>query len=686
MKNLHSSVLTNHRILPVAAAVMAALSASIACAEEVQLTTGPVVVTATRTDKTLAEAASSLAVVTDEDIAERGYQSFGEALLDIPNVSVQSPDSPLFSRISIRGSDSNQITYVVDGVRQDNYTLSGNRPVGVFIDPELIKQIEVKHGGGSALYGNGGIGGTLAVTTKMAGDFLEDDEQFGVLAKTGYSSTSREWQRNGYAFGRWDALDVLIGVTRRDSGETKLSNGRRSSNGTDTGYTSLLLKASLIPNDETLLSFAYNYDDYESSWLYGGTTDTQEYAFEQHRFTGTLEYADEKFFDLKANLQYSTQDYSFDQTIGTLMGLGQGNSDELDAWSGNLQNTNRFELFGQHALTYGGDFAYTEQKSLTYNPYNMTPSPDSTRPDAESWDYGLFIQDEYALSQYVSVIPVLRWSYFKREAKNADYDEFSDSKVTPGITVNVTPVKGLSFWVSAIEGFRPPVLDELYYSYNAGLPWLPDSVVDANPDLKPEKSWNYEIGMNALFGNLIAERDQLNVKAAVFYDDVKDFINIEETVDGSGISHYRAENYGHVVRKGVELTGTYVVGNFDATASYGLVHATDKETDRRITGITPQSINLKLGYTLPKYFLNGWYRLSWNDAASGDKDKNTGTGVDYDAFTTHSVGLTWTPKIPDFWDFTAGVALENITNEKFRYVNGAYGYARGVRVWVSGKF
>ena len=90
---------------------------------------------------------------------------------------------------------------------------------------------------------------------------------------------------------------------------------------------------------------------------------------------------------------------------------------------------------------------------------------------------------------------------------------------------------------------------------------------------------------------------------------------------------------------------------------------------------------------LPKQFLNTWYRLSWNDAASGDKDKNTATTrVNYGSFVTHSLGLTWTPKIPNFWDFAAGVAIENITDEEYRYVNGSWGYGRGVRVWVSGRF
>ena len=135
--------------------------------------TAPVVVTATRTEKKLNEAPSSLVVITDSQLEQDNPKTLGDALLDIPNVMMEAPDSPVFTRISIRGSDSDQITYLIDGVRQDNYTMSGNRPAFMFADPEMIKQIEVRRGGGSSLYGNGGIGGTIAVTTKTAADLLK---------------------------------------------------------------------------------------------------------------------------------------------------------------------------------------------------------------------------------------------------------------------------------------------------------------------------------------------------------------------------------------------------------------------------------------------------------------------------------------------------------------------------------
>ena len=307
-------------VLPVSAAATLALFSSFSVAQEADkslVAFDPIVVTATRTEKPLSETASSLAVVSDKEIETRGYQSISEALLEIPNVTITSPENPLFSRVSIRGSDENQITYVIDGVRQDNYTLSGNRPTGIFMDPELVKQIEVKHGGGSALYGNGGIGGTLAVTTKLAEDFLEDGETFGTKVKTGYSTTNQEWMSSAYAFGRWNALDVLMAVTRRNSGDEKLSDGERSNNSTDTKYTSLLLKTSLVVGEDALFSLAYNYDDYDSSWLYEGS-DPMDYAYEQHRITASAEYTSGNLFDLRANVQYTKQNFSMDQILGSL--------------------------------------------------------------------------------------------------------------------------------------------------------------------------------------------------------------------------------------------------------------------------------------------------------------------------------------------------------------------------------
>lgn len=55
-------------------------------------------------------------------------------------------------------------------------------------------------------------------------------------------------------------------------------------------------------------------------------------------------------------------------------------------------------------------------------------------------------------------------------------------------------------------------------------------------------------------------------------------------------------------------------------------------------------------------------------------------------YATHSVGLTWTPKIPNFYTVRAGIAVDNLTNKKYVSVTDSYGYARSFRAWLSAQF
>ena len=290
--------MTQQLQLPLAAALLSALSGSLWAESAAYQELDPVVVTATRTAQPLSQAASSISVVKAKDIEETVPQTFTDTLLDIPNVDVESSSSVMFSRIRIRGSEPNQITYLVDGLRQDDTTAAGNQFIGIFIDPELLKQVEVKRGGGSSLYGNGGIGGTLSVTTKSAADFLAGtDKNYGMKVKTGYASDTKEWQKSAYVFGRHDIWDVLVGVNRRDSGNVKNSSGRRIDNNSDAEYTSVIAKVSALPTDEMAFSLAYNFDEAQDEW---GRQDRWFYKNKQNRITGKWDFNSGPLLNLSA--------------------------------------------------------------------------------------------------------------------------------------------------------------------------------------------------------------------------------------------------------------------------------------------------------------------------------------------------------------------------------------------------
>lgn len=655
--------------------------ASSAQAEEVVVSDVPVVVTATRLSQPLSEATSSLTVVTSEQIQCDQPLTFVEILQTIPNVDIQSVGSLMDNRISIRGSQANQITYLIDGMRQDEMTSSGLRPMGAFIDPEILKQIEVRNGGGSALYGNGGIGGVLSLTTKTAADFLGDsDKDFGVLAKVGYASDAIAWSKSAYAFGRNDLWDVVVGVTRRDSGAAKTSyQGKRSSGKVDNDSTSLFAKATLSPSDNNELTLSYNYDLAHADSESRSGSSFNDNRYEQHRVIGTWSYDAGDLVNLKVGLQFAHSQFEYANEVPRVL------KDKYDAYSGNFQNTSRVSLLGQHELTYGFDFSLTEQSGKSKDSGYWVTDP--SRPDAKSEDAGFFIEDQYHVTDYLTIAPQLRWSYFKRES-NAQYPSLSDSKFTPGLTVKVSPADPVMFWGSVTTGYRPPILDEMYYRMDYSN-WGLTTMVIPNPDLKPEKSVNYEVGTSLNLRNFIVADDHLTARAALFYDDVKDYINVENDVvldaDWNPVFTFRAANLGHVVNKGVELSATYTLNHFRASASYGYLKAEDKDTHKRVTGVTPQSANFRVSYKFEAPQLEPWYRLHCAKGGWSSQD-------DYRAgYATHSLGVTWTPKIPNFYTVRAGLSVENITNKKYLTVNGtgatgSYGYARSFRAWLSAQF
>lgn len=652
-----------------------------------------VVVTATRTEKALEDATASIVVIGEQQLATEAPATLFDALDGIPNVSVEASNSPIYGKVSIRGGDPNQNIYLIDGVRQDNYTMSGNHPVGIFLDPELIKQLEVKRGGGSVLYGNGGIAGVIAATTKSASDFLALGESFGAMLKTGYDSASHEWSKMAYLYGRTDTIDALFAITHRGSGDLKLSVPT-SSTDRDAQESGLLAKVSFAPTLESMATLTYNYDDADDGWTADGLP--LGYDYKQHRITGAYQYENGPLVNLKTSIQWSRSEYDY-QTAYNNPRFGEGtirNGDKFNSLGLTLQNTSSFTLGVPQEVTAGFDIYRSSQTSYSSNPMlndgSTASSEDSQRPNADALDLGIFVTDALALTDKITLTPGVRFNYYRRSADNPKLASSSDHEVTPSLALEFKPMEGLTLWGTASLGYRPPSMDELFYNLPlfkmGGMAFPMHGTVLANPDLKPEKSRNYELGVNANFGSLLTETDRLTVRAALFYNDFRDGFHINEWKDDMGMQVYQVVNLNHVVRKGIELSANYKVGNAAFDVGYGYLRATDKETGEREEGISPQNFSFRASYQIPAASLGAWYRFNWSEKAPTDSMSSY-----YKDVSTHALGLSWAPRVANFCDFTLNASVENLTDEKYlRSVSyrmgGTTGFGRTVRVWVSAKF
>jgi iron complex outermembrane recepter protein len=159
-------------ILPQRAALSLALAAALPCAfaqtPARTVALPETVVTATR----FAEPAQSLpfgvSVITADDIQATGAATINEALMRVLGVvGRQDFYGGGEYNLDLRGfgatADNNQII-IVDGLRMSEADLGGTRLAGIPI--ESVERIEVLRGSGAVLYGEGGTGGVIVVTTK----------------------------------------------------------------------------------------------------------------------------------------------------------------------------------------------------------------------------------------------------------------------------------------------------------------------------------------------------------------------------------------------------------------------------------------------------------------------------------------------------------------------------------------
>ena len=185
-----------------------------------------VLVSATRFDEDARNLPFGVSVITAADLARAGVSTVNEAIIKLLGV----PGRQDFYgggdfALDLRGfgitASSNQIV-IVDGLRVNEGDESGARLAGIAID--TVERIEVLRGSGTVLYGEGGTGGVIVITTRAGrggADRADRDKAAdaaqGQVYAAGGSFNTREWRANA-TLGQGDlALDVAANQRKSDN-------------------------------------------------------------------------------------------------------------------------------------------------------------------------------------------------------------------------------------------------------------------------------------------------------------------------------------------------------------------------------------------------------------------------------------------------------------------------------------
>ena len=169
------------------AALASTLAAQPATAQTLE-TLPPVVVTATRTERSLADQPDSVTVVTRQQIQKTPAQSLDDVLRTIPSVDLPLTASyqahPTANSVSMRGLGGIRALVLLDGVPiNDPFFgyIQWNR-----VPMENVERVEVVRGGGSPLWGNYAMGGVINIITRVP-----DGKEVGLEAGGGNYGTYR---------------------------------------------------------------------------------------------------------------------------------------------------------------------------------------------------------------------------------------------------------------------------------------------------------------------------------------------------------------------------------------------------------------------------------------------------------------------------------------------------------------
>jgi len=693
-------------------------------------------VSATRSAQDVSQVPSTVSVQTREQLDRQNVNNIQELVRYEPGVSVGGTGQRSgLNGYNIRGIDGERVLTQIDGVSIPDSFFYGPyaQTQRNYVDPEIVKRVEILRGPASVLYGSNAIGGAVSYFTLDPDDIIKPGKDVGARLKTGYSSADESWLTSATVAGRQGDFDGLLHVSQRNGHETESYGehggsglSRTEANPEDVRTTNVLAKLGWNYADDARLGFTYERykDDRDQNILSavggpftsgsglgmyrsrnGNDTVTRERFGINHEFGLDSLVADHMKWSLNYQIAKTDQHteevyFPFSRTV-----LRTRDTTYKDRqWVFDAQLDKAFSIGAtDHLLTYGTTLKHEKVTGSrsgtgtclavggTCRAIGQVSTGDaqalvSDFPDPTINTYSLFVQDEIRWNNW-TFMPGARYDYTRMEPKFTDafLRGIQGSGAAPGALDDsdkkwhrVSPKFGLTYafndnytWYGQYaEGFRTPTAKSMYGRFEN--PTLGYSV-QGNPGLEPEKSKSYETGLRGNF-------DAGNFSAAVFYNKYRDFID-EDAVQSANLeTTFQANNIKHATIKGAEVKGRLNLDHFGAPeglytqGSIAYAYGRNDDNGQPLNSVNPLTGVFGLGYEQPNY--GGL--LSWTLVKRKTRvDDTTFFAPDGQSsqFRTPGYGvldLSGFYKVTD--DVTVNAGLYNLTDKKYWQWDSVRGY------------
>ncbi|MEQ9042574.1 MAG: TonB-dependent receptor [Alphaproteobacteria bacterium] len=540
-----------------AALITAPATAEEADAEsETPMVLPELVVTATRIATPKEQIASSMTVITADDIARRQYRSVGDALRSVPSLSViRNGGAGKNTAIFSRGSRANHTLILLDGIEMNDPSTTDGRMNFASVPIHDVERIEILHGPQGTLYGSDAIGAVINIITKHG----SGSPKASLMLEGGSFETFNQVLSLS---GAESIFDYSLTLDRTDTGGISVSPTRFTPAGgtkDDDGLDETTFSANLGVAPSEILSFRFTgrFTDIRNDFdlnVFPIQADNDSHGEEDRLFLGA--HATLELFEGKSEHRFSITYADYNRitrddpdVINTADFLRDKNLGEKLKFE--LQNDFRF--VEGHIVTIGLE---TEQDDIETN-LNSTsafgPFSSSAKADVET--HAIYLQDQIAYDDRFFGTIGLRVD---------DHDSFGSELTYRFAPAYLHRETGTKLRGAYAKGFKAPALVQLFGSSISGF-----GVFTGNPDLKPEVSRGWEVGFDQ---SLYEDRVTL---AFTYYDnEIKNLISSTATTN---------VNLGVGDTRGIEIGVTArLLENLDLGANYAYTRAEDGTTGQEL--------------------------------------------------------------------------------------------------------
>ena len=601
-----------------------------------------------------------VSIVSEKDLAKRpATNDISDVLRTMPGVNLTG-NSATGQRgnkrqIDIRGMGPENTLILVDGKpvtsrNAERYGVRGERNSrgdSNWIPIEAIESVEVLRGPAAARYGSGAMGGVVNIITKPVTNDLHgsvsyytnqpEDRKEGATNRVGFN-LSGALIKNILQFrlyGNWNktqADDVGINgdpaIAGREGVRNKDINGRlvwnineKNKLTLDSGFS----RQGNIYNGDTQNSSAglYNNKNYpETKTLAGSKAETARL----YRQNYALTY--EGKFDHFDNKTYITFDKTKNSRLPEYLAGGpEGSYSSTSAFSDSILKNTRFSsefyipfTFGvEHMLTVGFEGAHSsldDASSMTqllggrrdrsgkviYDlPETLPSGVHNVRGGHSSQsEWAFFIEDNISATKSMVLTPSLRY----------DYNTYSGSNISGGLNFLQGLTEHWKIKGGIARAYKAPNLYQtnpnyLLFTLGQGCPtYVPNGKTcyfQGNSEIKPETSWNKEIGIEY-------DKDGLLASIAYFRNDYRNKIVSDGKFVGLstlGNYVYKWGNANRAVIEGLEgnLTLPLIEDKLSWVNNFTYMHKTkNKDTGNPLSIVPKYTLNSSLNYQITEAF------------------------------------------------------------------------------------